>query len=141
MKRTTRFEPHSVVHERRADGSLLLQSTKQLGSVVNTSSDWLHKWSSESPSRVFIAERSGAGWREESYIATLEKVRAIAQSMLSRGMGPNTPILIMSGNGVDHGLLTLAAHYIGVPTAPIAEQYGLIPAAQERLEHAISLVK
>ena len=141
MKRTTRFEPHSVVHERRADGSLLLQSTKQLGSVVNTSSDWLHKWSSESPSRVFIAERSGAGWREESYIATLEKVRAIAQSLLSRGMGPNTPILIMSGNGVDHGLLTLAAHYIGVPTAPIAEQYGLIPAAQERLEYAVSLIK
>jgi feruloyl-CoA synthase len=47
----------------------------------------------------------------------------------------------MSGNGVDHGLLTLAAHYVGVPTAPIAEQYALIPAARERLEHAISLVK
>ena len=91
MKRTTRFEPHSVVHEWRADGSLLLQSTKQLGSVVNTSSDWLRKWSSESPSRVFIAERSGAGWREESYIATLEKVRAIAQSHEERLLKAFTP--------------------------------------------------
>ena len=47
----------------------------------------------------------------------------------------------MSGNGVGHGLLTFAAHYVGVPTAPIAEQYALILAARERLEHAISLVK
>jgi feruloyl-CoA synthase len=95
----------------------------------------------EAPERIFLAERSGAGWREETYQSTLQKVRAIAASLLARGMGPDTPILIMSGNGVDHGVLTLAAHYVGVPTAPIAEQYALIPAARERLEHAISLVK
>ena len=140
MKRTSNFKPHDVSSERRGDGTLLLRSNAEMGDVVDTSADWLHRWSEEAPERIFLAERSGAGWREETYQSTLQKVRAIAASLLARGMGPDTPILIMSGNGVDHGLLTLAAHYVGVPTAPIAEQYALIPAARERLEHAISLV-
>ena len=141
MKRTSNFKPHDVSSEQRNDGTLLLRSNAETGDVVDTSADWLHRWSEEAPERIFLAERSGAGWREETYQSTLQKVRAIAASLLARGMGPDTPILIMSGNGVDHGLLTLAAHYVGVPTAPIAEQYALIPAARERLEHAISLVK
>ena len=140
MKRTSNFKPHDVSSEERSDGTLLLRSNAEMGDVVDTSADWLHRWSEEAPERIFLAERSGAGWREETYQSTLQKVRAIAASLLARGMGPDTPILIMSGNGVDHGLLTLAAHYVGVPTAPIAEQYALIPAARERLEHAISLV-
>ena len=141
MKRTSNFKPHDVSSEQRSDGTLLLRSNAEMGDVVDTSADWLHRWSVEAPERIFLAERSGAGWREETYQSTLQKVRAIAASLLARGMGPDTPILIMSGNGVDHGVLTLAAHYVGVPTAPIAEQYALIPAARERLEHAISLVK
>ena len=141
MKRTSNFKPHDVSSEQRSDETLLLRSNAEMGDVVDTSADWLHRWSVETPERIFLAERSGAGWREETYQSTLQKVRAIAASLLARGMGPDTPILIMSGNGVDHGLLTLAAHYVGVPTAPIAEQYALIPAARERLEHAISLVK
>jgi len=141
MKRTSNFKPHDVSSEQRSDETLLLRSNAEMGDVVDTSADWLHRWSVEAPERIFLAERSGAGWREETYQSTLQKVRAIAASLLARGMGPDTPILIMSGNGVDHGVLTLAAHYVGVPTAPIAEQYALIPAARERLEHAISLVK
>ena len=141
MKRTSNFKPHDVSSEQRSDETLLLRSNAEMGDVVDTSADWLHRWSVEAPERIFLAERSGAGWREETYQSTLQKVRAITASLLARGMGPDTPILIMSGNGVDHGVLTLAAHYVGVPTAPIAEQYALIPAARERLEHAISLVK
>ena len=141
MKRTSNFKPHDVSSEQRSDETLLLRSNAEMGDVVDTSADWLHRWSVEAPERIFLAERSGAGWREETYQSTLQKVRAIAASLLARGMGPDTPILIMSGNGVDHGLLTLAAHYVGVPAAPIAEQYALIPAARERLEHAISMVK
>lgn len=141
MQRTSQFLKHSVSREDRPDGAILLRSNHALGRVVDKTSDWLHRWAKEAPDRVFIAERSGAGWREESYAQTLQKVRAIAQSLLARGMGSDTPILIMSGNGVDHGLLSLAAQYIGVPTAPVAEQYSLIHGAHGRLRHAIELVR
>ncbi len=140
MKRTSHFQPHSVAREDRADGSILLRSTYPLGKVVDKTGDWLHRWAGEAPDRTFLAERSGAGWRKDSYGATLEKVRAIASALLARGIGPDTPILIMSGNGVDHALLSLAAQYVGVPTAPVAEQYSLIHGAHGRLQHAIELV-
>ncbi|GGE38332.1 feruloyl-CoA synthase [Actibacterium pelagium] len=141
MKQTSEFCPHSVSREDRADGTILLRSNHALGPVAKNTGEWLHRWAEEAPERVFIAERSGAGWREESYQATLQKVRAIASSLLGRGMGPDTPIIIMSGNGVDHGLLSLAAQYVGVPTVPVAEQYSLIHGAHGRLQHAIELVR
>lgn len=141
MKRTSDFVPHAVSREDRADGSILLTSDYPLGEVVARTGDWLHRWADEASERVFIAERSGAGWREETYASTLGHVREIAASLLSRGMGPDTPILIMSGNGVDHALLSMAAHYVGVPTVPVAEQYSLITGAHGRLQQAVELVR
>nr|WP_254442466.1 feruloyl-CoA synthase [Ruegeria arenilitoris] len=140
VRRTSDFLAHSIAREDRADGTILLRSKHPLGPVVKSSSDWLHKWAVKSPNQTFVAERSGAGWRKENYAATLQKVRAVASSLLARGMGPETPILIMSGNGIDHGILSLAAQYVGVPTAPVAEQYSLIRGAHDRLRHAIELV-
>lgn len=141
MKRTSTYLPHSISREDRDDGTILLRSNYDLGPVTARTGDWLHQWADKTPDQVFVAERSGDGWRAESYAATLQKVQNIAQSLLARGMGPDTPILIMSGNGVDHALLSLAAQYVGVPTVPVAEQYSLIPAALGRLQHAIELVR
>ena len=55
--------------------------------------------------------------------------------------GPETPIVIISGNSVDHGLLALAAQYVGVPIVPLAEQYSLVPDAYPRLQHAVETVR
>ncbi|MFK7834991.1 MAG: feruloyl-CoA synthase [Sulfitobacter sp.] len=140
MKRTKNFQPHDVTRQDRADGAIWLTSNTPLGPVARSTGEWLHRWADEAAARVFVAERSGAGWRSESYSATLQKVRSIASALLARGMGADTPILILSGNSVDHMLLSLAAQYIGVPTVPLAEQYSLIPAAHGRLKQAFELV-
>ncbi|KZM51916.1 feruloyl-CoA synthase [Labrenzia sp. OB1] len=141
MKRTSKFQSHAVERQQRADGSILLTSRHALSPTVERTGDWLHMWSKAAPERVFLAERSGAGWRQESYESVLGQVRAIGASLLARGMGPDTPILIMSGNGVDHGLLALAAQYIGVPVVPVAEQYSLVHGAHGRLREVIGLIR
>ncbi len=140
MKRTTRFRPHNVLREDRADGTILLRSAYQLGPVADRTGDWLHQWAKAAPERVFLAERSGAGWRALSYAAALEQVRAVAAALLARGLGPDTPIMVLSGNGVDHGILALAGQYAGIPVVPVAEQYSLIHGAHGRLRHAIELI-
>lgn len=129
-----KYRPHDAVCETLADGSLLLTSKTPLGPVARVATDWLHDWADAAPDRVFLAERSGAGWRKVSYAEALGQVQAIAAALADRGMGQDTPILVISGNSVDHALLTLGAQYIGVPVVPVAEQYALIPAAHNVLE-------
>lgn len=135
-----KYRPHKVLREDRADGTILLRSGYEMSACAETSGEWLHRWAAERPDTVFLAERSGDGWREVTYAEALERVRALAAGLLARGMGPDTPILIVSGNGVDHGLLSLAAHYVGVPTVPVAEQYSLIPAARKQLTYVVGLI-
>ena len=132
---------HKVHSADRADGSILMRSDYPLGAPVRSTNDWLHRWAGETPDAVFLAERSGAGWRELHYGETLGQVRGLAASLLGRGLNANTPILIVSGNGVDHGLLALAAQYVGIPHVPVAEQYSLIPGAQKQLVHILDLIR
>ena len=132
---------HKVVSTRYPDGTIRLGSGYALGDVVPHTGVWLHRWAEEAPSRVFLAERAGAGWREHGYGEVLGMVRAIASSLLARGMGPETPIVIMSGNGVDHALLSFAAQYVGIPTVPLAEQYSLIEEAHGRLVYVLDKIK
>lgn len=141
MTGATKYQPHRVIREDRPDGTILLTADHALGPTVRTTGDWLHRWAAEAPDRVFLAERSGTGWREQSYAATLEQVRALAAALVGRGLTAETPILIMSANGVDHGLLALAGQYAGIPVVPVAEQYALIPGAHDRLRHVIDVVR
>lgn len=134
------LRPHRVTRTDRPDGSILLQSGYVLGPVARCTGDWLHHWAAKTPDHLFLAERSGDGWRKLSYPQVLEMVRAIAGHLVSRDLGPDRPILIVSGNSVDHALLSLAAQYAGVPTVPVAEQYSLIPAALPRLDYVVKLV-
>ncbi len=141
MTHTPILAPHAVTREDRSDGSILLTADTPLGDVARSSGVWLDHWAQTTPDAVFLAERSGAGWRKESYASAQQKARAIAGWFLGQGMGADTPVLILSGNGIDHALLTLGAHYVGVPTVPVAEQYTLIPAAHGRLDYVVNLIK
>ncbi|SEK18730.1 feruloyl-CoA synthase [Pacificibacter marinus] len=132
--------PHAVEATKSAD-HIILKSRHPLDAVVENTGVWLHKWAHEAPDRVFLAERSGDGWRELTYAQVLAAVRGIASSLAARGMGPDTPIVIMSGNSVDHALLSLGAQYAGVPTSPLAEQYSLITEAHGRLIYVLDKIK
>jgi feruloyl-CoA synthase len=111
---------------RGTGGVVYLKSSEPLGSYPVRLTDCLDRWALEAPDRTFLAERGFAGeWRRVSYAEARHSVRAIAQALLSRKLSVDRPILILSGNGVDHGLLALAAMYAGVPYAPIAPAYSL----------------
>lgn len=141
MAGTAQYRPHSVIREDRADGTVILRSGYEMSDVADTSAVWLRRWARDRGQGVFLAERSGRGWRELCYADALEQVEAVARSLLSRGFGAETPILIVSGNSVDHGVLTLAAHMVGVPTVPVAEQYALIPGTEKQLAYIAGLIQ
>ena len=127
------YRPHAVRREDRADGSILLTSGHEMSRPAAKTTDWLDRWARETPEALFLAERAGEGWREMPYGEARDRVRALAGGLLAQGMGPGDPLMILSGNGIDHGLLTLACQLVGIPTVPIAEQYSMIPGAETQI--------
>ena len=126
---------HQLLIDHREDGEMILSSGLTLDPVAQNTGEWLHRWADKTPDAVFLAARSGPGWRELSYGDALSQVQAVAAGLLDHGVTPGDKIIILSGPGIEHGILKLAAQYIGVATVPVAEQYSLIPDALPRLIH------
>jgi feruloyl-CoA synthase len=115
----------SIVH-REPDGTIRMTSPQTLGPYAVRLTDALDEWADRTPNRTYLAQRTDSGsWRTVSYADARTRVRSIAQALLNRGLSQERPILILSGNGIDHGLLALAAMYVGVIYAPIAPAYSL----------------
>lgn len=132
--------PHSVDLSQHG-GDLVLTSRIPLAPVVDRTADWLHYWATKTPDHVFLSERSETGWRDVTFKQALAAVRAIATSLRARNMGQETPVVILSGNSVNHALLSFGAQYAGVPTVPLAEQYSLITEAHGRLIYVLNKVR
>jgi feruloyl-CoA synthase len=89
--------------------------------------DRLEHWAAAAPDRAFLCRRDGSGaWVRLTYGSALARVRAIAAALVERGLSADRPLVILSGNSIEHGLLALAAMYCGVPYAPIAPSYSLL---------------
>jgi feruloyl-CoA synthase len=109
-----------------ADGSVYLRSRHPLASYPARLTERLEHWADVAPERVFLAQRAASGqWRSLTYADTLGAVRRVAQALLDRGLSAERPLLILSGNGIEHALLALAAMYSGVLYAPLAPAYSL----------------
>ena len=133
--------PQRALVERLADGTLLMTSPGALGPVARTTGDWLDDWAARTPDAVFLAERQGAGWREVNYAQARVMVRSLAGWLLAQDLPEGATVAVLSGNSVDHGILALAAQYVGMVSSAVAEQYSLIPGAHDRLAHVLEVLK
>jgi feruloyl-CoA synthase len=109
-------------------GTFYLRSRRPLGPYAGHIADRLEYWAQHptASTRTFLAERSSDGrWRRVAYADALHVVRGLAQAFLDRGLSVERPILILSGNSIDHAMVALAAMYVGIPYAPIAPAYSL----------------
>jgi feruloyl-CoA synthase len=134
------FGDLSVDVEAGAGGVLYVRPRQPLGPYPERLSDKLLHWAQVAPERQFLCERSGEGWRRLSYRATLEAVAHLASALLARDLSAERPVLILSGNGVDHALLGLACLHAGIPYCPVSPAYALVSRDFGKLRHAIELL-
>jgi feruloyl-CoA synthase len=133
--------PSDALFERRADGSILIRSPHSLGRYPDRLTDRLLHWSQAAPARIFIAQRAADGrWRSLTYAQTLERVRALGQALLDRGLSAERPLAILSGNDIEHALLALAAMHVGIPYAPVSPAYSLVSSDHAKLRDVLGLV-
>src|SRR6202163_312340 len=121
------FGDPAVTVDRRDDGTIYLRPKAALGDYPVRLTDRLHHWAKAEPNRVFMAERdAGRGWRQIGYVQLLDTTRRIASALLARGLSSERPIVILSGNSIDHALLAFGALYAGIPFCPVSPAYSLI---------------
>jgi feruloyl-CoA synthase len=113
--------------ETSPDGTQYARSPVPLGSYPAKLTERLEHWAAQAPDRTFLARRDASGaWVHLTYADTLRRTRAIAQALIDRGLSPRRPIVILSGNSLEHALLAMAAMYAGVLYAPLAPSYSLL---------------
>jgi feruloyl-CoA synthase len=119
--------PADTIIARRSDGAVLARSPHALGPYPAKLTERLEHWALHTPDRIFLAQRNASGgWRTLSYGDALHRVRSVAQALLDRRLSAERPVVILSGNSIEHGVLALAAMYAGVLYAPIAPSYSLV---------------
>ncbi len=129
-----RFAAPDIVRTERPGGGFILASRVPAPPHLRCLGDALTGWAVATPDRTLFAEREPAGtWRRVTYAGALQIVRSLGQALLDLGLGPRRPLLVLSGNSIDHALLALAAMHVGVPVAPLSPAYSLISTDHAKL--------
>ncbi|HEX5461476.1 MAG TPA: feruloyl-CoA synthase [Steroidobacteraceae bacterium] len=123
---TPLFAPPAVDVLERRDGTKLLSSPYPLAEYPPRIGVWLSQWAARAPDRDFLCERDPQkGWRRLTYRDAEREVRRIAGGIFAECHCAGGPVAILSGNGIEHALLSLAAMQVGIPAMPLSTAYSL----------------
>lgn len=136
------FAPREVSIERRADGTLILSSPLEWEPCDWRITDFLPRWASAVPDRIFLAQRNAkGGWDEITYGDAWSQVQAVGQSLIDMGAKPADKLAILSGNSIENAVISFAAMSIGVVLAPISPNYTLMPGGLARLRDIAEMLR
>ncbi len=139
--RPVRLGKLDPVIEQRAGGIIYIRAAQVLGPYHDKLSQPLQHWAETAPDRLFLAQRDTQGeWRKLSYSQVMSSVKRIGAALLRRGLSAEKPIVVLSGNDIEHALLGLAAMYVGIPYAPISPAYSLMSSDFGKLRAIIDLL-
>jgi feruloyl-CoA synthase len=118
-----------------------LQAAESLGEYPERFTDRLVQGAQAHPDRLLVARRGIHGeWVGVTYAQMAEQARAIGQALLDRGLNAERPIVILSGNSIEHMQLALGAMWAGIPYAPISPAYSLLSGDHAKLAHVLDLL-
>lgn len=144
--RDARYVEPKVEVERRADGSIVLRNPHPLRATPANLIEPIRKWAAEAPDRIWLGKRRPAkegfgDWDLLTYAEANRQVNAIAQALLDRGLGQQAPVMILSGNSIEHALMTYGAILAGVPVAPVSPSYSTMSSDFEKLRYVVDLIE
>lgn len=132
---TLNMLPQAVNSEIRDDGTIILRSPIDLPPLEPTIADVLARQASERPDTPFLRQRDGDGWRNLTYADAWAAARAVGQWLLNAGCGPDRPAMVLSGNTIGHGVMSLACAVSGVPLVPVSAAYSLMSSDYGKVKH------
>ncbi len=141
--RPIEFLSRDVKVERRADGTVVLESNHKLKPYQKHVPALLARWAAEVPDRLWLAQRRGPDreWLKVTYADAKRQVDAVTQALLDRGFGPDRPVMILSSNSIEFALLTMAAMQARAPVAPVSPAYSVMSQDHAKLKYVFDLIK
>ncbi|WP_454741607.1 feruloyl-CoA synthase [Cupriavidus necator] len=136
------YAQHGTLVERRADGTVLMRSDAPASEQPQQNlAAFLQMWAERrGPAAVFCERDAQGAWRSLGWAELWRQVQAVGAALLELGLGPDRPLMLLSGNSIEHAVLTLAAEYVGVPTAPVSPAYSLLSRDFARLRDLARMV-
>jgi len=135
------FAPPNIRATFADDGSIIIDSAQPLGDYETHLGEMLRYWATKSPDRLFLAERNQDDeWRRISYAEAALATDALSQSLIDRGLSAQRPVMVLSGNSIDHALLALGSMQIGIPVVPLSPAYSLMSQDFNKLSALFELV-
>ncbi len=128
-------------YEHRDDGTILMKQVDELAPHLPTLADYLDKWADTTPEQIWLARRENDGdWITITYQQARIKAHALGAALLSLGLGPERPLLILSENSLEHALLGIACAYVGIPYAPLSPAYSLLSPKAAKAKNILALL-
>ncbi|PUB48265.1 feruloyl-CoA synthase [Pseudomonas sp. GV047] len=127
----------------RIDGNVMyLQAVEPLQSYPDRLLDRLIHWAEVRPQQTFVAQRDAMGkWQHITYVQMLQGTRSIAQALLSFGLSAERPLVLISGNDLEHLQLACGALYAGIPYCPVSPAYSLVSKGFGKLRHVVETLQ
>jgi feruloyl-CoA synthase len=136
------FAPVDVAMERREDGTTILTSRLPLTAWEPSITAVLRKRAAEHPDRPLAAQRDASDrWVTLTYGEATERSDALARAFVELGLGAEKPVMILSGNSLEHLLVSLAAYAAGAPAMPISVAYSLMSADHAQIKAIAELTE
>ncbi|MFT4021171.1 MAG: AMP-binding protein, partial [Acinetobacter sp.] len=123
------------------DDVLYINPKEKLKAYPQKLTDRLIHFAQHKPEHTFAAKRNLQGeWVKLSYAETLQRAWHIAQALHNRNLSQDRPLLILSGNDLEHLVLSMAAMLAGVPFSAISPAYSLISKDFGKLKHVFEVL-
>jgi feruloyl-CoA synthase len=137
------FKAPDIEVRRGENGVVYLSSRTPLPALPRSIPHVLDEQAAQNPDRPWMKQRlpNHGDWRQVTYGEGAKITRSLAQALLDRGLGPDAPLMILSGNSIEHGLMSLAAQRIGAPATPISMAYSTMSTDFAKLKHCFDAVK
>ncbi len=139
--RKARLEQPDLTVTHRPDGSILIRPVQELAPYPVRLTERLVYWAEKTPDVTLFAGRDASGaWRHISYAQALRYARSIGEALLGRNLSAERPVVILSGNDLEHAMLGLACLHSGIAYAPISPAYSLVSTDFGKLKHIFNLL-
>lgn len=140
------FRPHPFVErkiqlEQRDNGELLLRSEVPFEPSLEPWPLTLARHAMHKPEATWLAQRRGAdrAWQRLSYSQAKAHVDSVAEALLALKQ-PGRSVMVLSGNSLEHAIMSLAAMVAGMPYAPVTPAYSLVTPTLETLQGMVDLL-